>query len=350
MKGLKKITACLAAGVALCGIAATCHAFDTPPQMEPKRRQLFEMMQFTPAFRDHGIANFLALQGAKENFRRFGFMNRCPAAFNSIDGMLSSQYRQAIEQAAAKMRTLLIGANQENFVYLMGAPMWAFDQLSDQEVDSFLRIKATEGANEAFASLAQATFLQQFHRLSYDPGAGGPEPASVIWLKNYFRQEGGLDRLEALVGELAPAASANFRRVGNFSDHTPADAEWLRALAIQIRDASQSLAERFTAQETLKTRLLVAVIQIQRPFVLLNSAELHETLGMKSQLREGAALLLVRPDPLSPLDGAVAQRALAGVARAYPEVPDFIERMWKIGPRQMVGDLAYQLCGQVPAQ
>lgn len=350
MKRLKKIAACLAASGALCGITATCHAFDTPPQMEPKRRQLFEMMQFTPAFRDHGIANAQALLVAKENFRRFGMMKSCPATFNSADGMLSPKYRQAVEQTAAKTRTLTIGANQENFAYLVGAPMWAFDQLSKLEVDKFLAIKATESASEAFASLARITFLQQFHLISYDVGAGKAEPASVIWLKNYFRQEGALDRLEALVDELVPAASENFRRVGDFSGHTPADAEWLSALAIQIRDVSQSLAERLTAQEPLKTRLLVAVIQIQRPFVLLNSAELHETLGMKSQLREGAALLLVRPDPLSPLDGAVAQRALAGVARAYPEVPDFIERMWKIGPRQMVGDLAYQLCGQVPAQ
>ncbi|WP_411880115.1 hypothetical protein [Polaromonas sp. YR568] len=351
MKRPKRIARCVAACLAVWCMAADSHAFDTPPQMEPKRRQLFEMMQFTPAFREHGIAHAQALQVAKEIFRRFGMLNRCPVAFTSVDGMLSPKYRQAVEQTAAKTRTLVTGANQENFAYLAGAPMWAFDQLSEQEVDGFLAIRAAEGATEAFASLARATFLQQFHLISSDIEAGMAEPASVIWLKDYFRREGALDRLEALVDELVPAASVNFRRAGNFSDHTPADAQWLRALALQIRYAAPQLAERLFAQETPGTRLMVATIQAQRPFVLLASAEEHEAAGMKFQLRVMAALQLVRPDPSSPLDSAIERQAPAGVAGAYPEAPGFLDGViMPMGPRQMVGDLGYKLCGATPPQ
>src|SRR5687768_7374162 len=69
MRSLKRVGACLAIGVAMCSITAEGYAFDTPSQMPAKRRQLFEILQFTPAFKDHGIANALALQAAMNNLK-----------------------------------------------------------------------------------------------------------------------------------------------------------------------------------------------------------------------------------------------------------------------------------------
>lgn len=342
-------------------VAAPSCAFDLPSSWTVQQKQWFQAMQLSPAFQTHGIPYLQSLQAAKENLRLHRRIRSCPGiTVSDADGLLDSSYRRVVENGPTKAREQVLDREGKILQYLEGPALWAFRLQTPAELDLFLRLNRGPPAKRAVALLAQVTFLEHFASVSNEYQKLDLEPAAVIWLKQYFKQEGASSNLESAVAAAAPHLLADFQRVGSFEAHTARDGEWLRALAGRVAQSSHSIANQLwllqPADEQTKALEILSLPAFSAMGVVEGSMQLdlarrmrtQQMLGLRLSVPSGAVpmedsgkrflapLELLRPR-LWP-DGVASLPAIANaVNAAYPEPAELDQATWSMGPADYLG-------------
>jgi hypothetical protein len=294
--------------------------------LTPTEQSVIELYRMSEAYRSYWRQYVRRVVSAAEEFRRAALLSRCSVVRQHPALLLAPDYRAAIEQVAAnRQRELERFAGATLIRWQYRTALHAFNELPGDGAQRLIAGVHTQQLQLTLKLLAHELVLDEFSIVSTDVISGRGEPAAVIWLKTYFDRAGDAALLRRAVASLRrPALLATFDRVGTFEQHSPADAQWLAALALELAADAVSLANEINAS-------------------LPAELESSDALMRGYLQRVYQAQLLLQPamtaGGLSP-----AAEAAASMDARYPPPPGLMDSFVRIGPTQVAGDEVKRFC------
>jgi hypothetical protein len=295
-------------------------------ELTPTEQTVIELYRMSEAYRSYWKQHVRRVVNAAEEFRRAALLKRCMVVRQHLAPFLAPDYRAAIEQVAANRQRELekfAGATLTRWQYR--AALHAFKELPADDAQRLIASALSKQLRLALNLLAHELVLDEFSLVSTDVISGRGEPAAVIWLKTYFDRAGDAASLRRAVASLRrPALLAAFDRVGTIEQHSPADAEWLAALTLELAADAVSLANEINASSPAELESSDALVRgyLQRVY---------------------QAQLLLQP-ALTSGGSSPAAEAAASMDARYPPPPGLMDSFVRIGPTQVAGDEVKRFC------
>jgi hypothetical protein len=322
--GAGAVTCALA--LAACTQAPTRSTPVSAPELTPTEQTVIELYGMSEAYRSYWMQHVRRVVNAAEDFRRAALLKRCSVVHQHPAPFLAPEYRAAIEQVAANRRRELerfAGATLIRWQYRTA--LHAFKELPADDAQRLIAGAHNKQLQLTLKLLAHELVLDEFSLVSTNSMSGRGEPAAVIWIKTYFDRAGDAASLRRAVASLRrPALLAAFDRVGTFEQHSPADAQWLAALALELAADAASLANEINASSPAELASSDALLRgyLQRVY---------------------QAQLLLHP-ALTSGGSSPASEAAASMNTSYPPPPGLMDSFVTIGPTQVAGAEVKQFC------
>jgi hypothetical protein len=287
---------------------------------------VIELYRMGEAYRSYWRQHVRRVVGAAEDFRRAALLSRCSVVRQHPAPFLAPDYRAAIEQVAAnRQRELERFAGVTLIRWQYRAALHAFNELPADDAQRLIASAHNKQLQLARKLIAHELVLDEFSLVSTDVISGRGEPAAVIWLKTYFDRAGDAASLRGAVASLRrPALLVAFDRVGTFEQHSPADAQWLAALALELDADAAALANDINASLPAELESSDALLR-----------------GYLKRVHQ--AQLLLQP-ALTSGGMSPASEAAASMNARYPPPPGLMDSFFTTGPTQVAGAEVKRFC------